>query len=179
MIKPDSLPMRSGQGAIRPISILTIGCVGLGLLGIGALCEPTPLVVYNATASAPIGFYAVLPASPLGKGDLVLVYPPDAARLLAAERGYLPAGVPLVKRVAAVAGELVCARADGVSIGGVVVAHALAADARGRPLHAWSGCGVLGPEAVFLLTADIPASFDSRYFGPVPIGSVIGRLAPL
>jgi conjugative transfer signal peptidase TraF len=182
MVKLETLPMRSrqrGQGAIHPNPMLTIGCVGLALLGIGALGEPTPLVVYNATASAPIGFYAVLAASPLRKGDLVLVYPPEAARRLAAQRDYLPTGVPLVKRIAAVAGELVCARADGVRIGGVVVAHALAADARGRMLRAWSGCGVLGPEEVFLLTADIPASFDSRYFGPVPIGSVIGRLAPL
>ncbi len=179
MIKLETLCGQSGQGGIRPSSILIIGCVGLGLLGIGALGETTPLVVYNATASAPIGFYAVQPASPLHRGDLVLVHPPEAAGRLAAERGYLPTGVPLVKRVAAVAGERVCARADEVRIGGGVVAHALAADARGRPLHAWSGCGVLGPETVFLLMAEIPASFDSRYFGPVPVGSVIGRLVPL
>jgi conjugative transfer signal peptidase TraF len=148
-------------------------------MGFAIFGKPMPRVVYNATASAPIGYYAVLPAFPLYPGDLVLVNPPDAARRLAADREYLPMGVPLVKRIAAVGGELVCAGADGVRVGGVVVAHALAVDARGRALPAWSGCGALGPNEVFLLTADIPASFDSRYFGPVPIGSVIGRLVPL
>jgi conjugative transfer signal peptidase TraF len=148
-------------------------------MGFAIFGKPTPRVVYNATASAPIGYYLVLPAVPLHRGDLVLVNPPDAARRLAAERDYLPTGVPLVKRIAAVAGELVCAGADGVRVRGVVVAHALAVDARGRLLPAWSGCGALGPDEVFLLMADVPASFDSRYFGPVPIGSVIGRLVPL
>jgi conjugative transfer signal peptidase TraF len=176
------VPRRTVRGrpaAIRTGSVLATGCVGLASMAFAIFGKPAPRVVYNATASAPIGYYAVLPAFPLHPGDLVLVKPPDAARRLASEREYLPTGVPLVKRIAAVAGELVCAGADGVRVGGVVIAHALAVDARGRALPAWSGCGALGPNEVFLLMADIPASFDSRYFGPVPIGSVIGRLVPL
>jgi conjugative transfer signal peptidase TraF len=171
--------IRGRRSTIRAGCVLTTGCVGLASMGFVILVKPMPCIVYNATASAPIGYYVVLPAFPLHRGDLVLVNPPYAARHLAAERNYLPTGVPLVKRIAAMGGELVCAGADGVSIRGVVVAHALVADTRGRRLPAWSGCGALGPDEVFLLTADIPTSFDSRYFGPVPAGSVIGRLAPL
>jgi len=52
-------------------------------------------------------------------------------------------------------------------------------DREGRPLPAWQGCRPLAPGEVFLLMANIPASFDGRYFGPIPRAAIIGRLVPL
>ena len=77
-----------------------------------------PLIVWNATASAPIGFYRVQPAGewPLRNGELVLVRPDAASAQLYAERGYLPLGVPLLKRIAATAGQIVCEQDGMVSI---------------------------------------------------------------
>jgi conjugative transfer signal peptidase TraF len=158
---------------------LVLAGLGLGWIGFGAVGRPAPLLIYNASASARIGFYRVLPAAPPRRGDLVLVHPPEAARRLATDRGYLPAGVPLVKRVAALSGDTVCAAMQAISINGAAVATRLSADAAARPLPAWSGCHLLGPGELFLLMADVPDSFDSRYFGPVSIGAVVGRLAPL
>ncbi|EGY02467.1 plasmid transfer protein TraF [Nitrospirillum viridazoti Y2] len=141
--------------------------------------QPAPRLVWNASASAPIGLYLVQPGRVAVRGDLVLARTPDAVVELAAARGYLPAGVPLVKRVAALSGDVVCGDRAAVSINGVPVAVRLDKDSHGRPLSAWEGCRVLLPGDLFLLMADVPGSFDSRYFGPVQAGTIIGRLVPL
>lgn len=156
-----------------------LGAAVLGLLALGASMHGTPLLIYNASASAPIGFYRVLPRQRLHLGDLLVATAPEPAQLLAAERGYLPRGVPLVKRVAALPGDRVCSEGEVISINNAPVAFGLAEDRAGRPLPGWRGCQVLGPREIFLLMADVTDSFDSRYFGPVTTDAVIGRLVPL
>lgn len=162
----------------RPRAVLALTLFGLGLIGLATLARPAPWLVWNASASAPIGLYRVLPGKPI-RGDLVLVRTPSSVRQLAAERGYLPQNVPLVKRVAALDGDIVCAADDVISVNGRVVAERLARDRLGRPLPAWTGCQTLGPDDVFLLMEDVTGSFDGRYFGPVRRAAIIGRLAPL
>lgn len=134
--------------------------------------------VYNASASAPIGWYRLLPAFPMHDGDLVLVPVPEPFDTLAADRGYLPRSVPLVKRVAS-AGAAVCASGNAVTIDGKPAVDRLPADREGRALPAWSGCCHLAAEEIFLLMPDVPDPFDGRYFGPVAAEAVIGRLEPL
>lgn len=162
----------------RPCRLLALAGLGLTALGFAVLAEPAPRVVWNASASAPVGLYWVIHAAP-ARGDLVLADLPPDARRLAAERGYLPASVPLVKRVAAQAGDTVCADDETVSINGRPVAVRLARDRLGRALPAWIGCRVLAEDELFLLMADAPGSFDGRYFGPVQRTAVMGRLVPL
>jgi conjugative transfer signal peptidase TraF len=144
-----------------------------------APARPIPRLVWNATASAPIGLYWVRPGEPIARGDLVLATLPDEARRLAAERRYLPSNVPAVKRVAARVGDRICGAGDRILVNGVVAAERLKADGQGRPLPAWQGCRVLYRDEVFLLMEGVPASFDGRYFGPVGTDHVIGRLVPL
>ncbi|MDE2466504.1 MAG: S26 family signal peptidase [Alphaproteobacteria bacterium] len=145
-----------------------------------ALAWPRPpRIIWNATASAPIGLYAVLPVHNLAPGQLVLArLPPKAARL-AARRGYLPLGLPVVKRVVALAGARICAHGHILSQGGHVIAYRLFADSRRRPLPLWNGCLRLSEQEAFLLMAGKRHSFDSRYFGPVRRAAIIGRLVPL
>jgi conjugative transfer signal peptidase TraF len=101
------------------------------------------------------------------------------AALLAAQRAYLPLTVPLLKRVGAVAPQRVCTVGHSVRIDGVPVATVLAADHLGRPLPSWRQCRRLRPGELFLLSATNPASFDSRYFGPVAASAVIGVAHPV
>lgn len=162
----------------RPRAVLALSLLGLSLIGLAALARPAPWLVWNASASAPIGLYRVLPGE-TGPGDLVLVHTPDSVRQFAAERGYLPQNVPLVKRVAALGGDVVCAAGDAVSVNGRVVAERLARDRLSRPLPTWTGCQTLKPDDVFLLMEGAADSFDGRYFGPVPTADIIGRLVPL
>jgi conjugative transfer signal peptidase TraF len=172
-------PVRRRRGRRCPRAILAAALAGLGLLGCAAFARPTPLIIYNASASAPIGFYRVLPAEPIRRGDLVLAHTPASVDKLAAERDYLPATVPLVKRVVALGGDTVCAIHHAITIDGRHVANQLTADRLGRPLPDWRGCRTLGPDDIFLLMQGAPDSFDGRYFGPIPVSAVIGRLVPL
>jgi conjugative transfer signal peptidase TraF len=139
----------------------------------------TAAFVWNATASAPIGLYRVRGDRALARGDLVLALPAPSLAAFAARQGYLPSGVPLVKRIAAVAGDAVCTRGDAIFINGRVAAARRAADGKGRPLPAWAGCARLRRSEVFLLMETVADSFDGRYFGPTPASQIVGRLVPL
>ncbi|WP_200863955.1 S26 family signal peptidase [Asticcacaulis sp. AC466] len=141
--------------------------------------QKVPAVVYNPSASAPLGYYRTLPATPLKWGDWVLVEAPDFARRLADSRGYLPANVPMIKAVAALAGDRICADGNRITINGTVAAVRLRIDHRGRPLPWWTGCRTLTNGEIFVLNRAAPSSFDGRYFGPMSRQSVLARLVHL
>lgn len=148
--------------------------IGIALLGLTMAFPPAPRLVWNASASAPVGLYLVTPGARPDPGDMVIARLPDPWRLMAARRHYLPANVPLVKRVAAAAGDEVCARGSHVFVNGKWVANRRAADANGRSLPWWSGCKRLRGHQLFLLMPGSSASFDGRYFGITEGALVIG-----
>ena len=144
-------------------------------LGATIALRPTPLLVWNASASTPVGLYAVTAGAPLDSGDYVIARLPGALRDLAARRHYLPANVPLVKRVAAVPGDAVCAFGETIWINGRRAALRRRTDGMGRPMPWWTGCVRLRGTTHFLLIAANPASFDGRYFGPTAGADIIGK----
>lgn len=161
------------------VSITAAMALGLAALGASSLGQARPRLVWNATASAPLGLYGVVAADDMRVGDLVVATAPAPLAALFAERGYLPTGVPLIKRVAALPGSTVCRVDTTVLIEGNPVTEALRADTTGRPLPVWSGCHRLQQDEVFLLVPDVPASLDGRYFGAVSRTSILGRAVPL
>lgn len=151
--------------------------LGLLAVALGATIAwpPRPVLLWNASASAPIGLYGVDAGAPVARGDMVIARLPQPARSLAAKRGYLPLRVPLVKRVAALAGDRVCARHSEISINARRAALRRRIDSLGRALPWWwQGCRTLRAGEVLLLT-DNPASLDGRYFGPVGRGELVGK----
>lgn len=165
--------------ARSPRLVMALTGAAVGLIATSAVIQPLPLLVWNASASAPIGLYLVQPHAQPNRGDMALIEPPPAVALLAAERGYLPPGVPLVKRIAAVSGDTVCAIGPVIFFDGKPVAERLLTDALGRSLPGWQGCRTLTDGEVFPLMAAVPDSFDGRYFGPVTASQVLGRLVSL
>ncbi len=163
--------LRQRRRARRLVAGLAIGSVALGLT---IAWPPAPRLVWNASASAPIGLYQVYPGAPARAGDMVVARLPGGFRMLAAERHYLPANVPLVKRVAAVAGSQVCAGGRTILIDGRPVATRQTADPHGRTLPWWDGCVDLRGRQLFLLM-DAPDSFDGRYVGITDDSDVVGR----
>lgn len=150
--------------------------VGAGILVLTAtiVSPPAPRLLWNASASAPIGLYRVSPGAPAAVGDMVAARVPLRWRRLAAERHYLPENVPLVKRVAATAGSLVCASGGVIHVDDREVARRRRADGRGRPMPWWSGCVHLSGQQRLLLM-DAPDSFDGRYFGITEGSDIVGR----
>jgi len=137
------------------------------------------LLLWNATASAPRGLYLLRPAKRLHVGELVAEQPPASLANMLAARGSLPLGVPLLKYIAALAGQTICRRHDTVTIDGVAVAVARDSDHLGHPLPVWQGCRTLRAGEVFLLNRDAPDSFDGRYFGVLPVSTITARATPL
>jgi type IV secretory pathway protease TraF len=82
-------------------ALRTAICAALGVAVIAlpvAMTLPVRLV-YNATASAPLGWYVVVPVQDAGVGDVVLAHLPSSAAGIADERHYLPESVPILKPV--------------------------------------------------------------------------------
>lgn len=151
-----------------------IGAFGAGLLGLTIFFSPTPRLVWNASSSVPVGLYAIHPGERPLPRDFVLATLSEPWRGLAARRQYLPVNVPLVKRVAAAEGDLVCAFDRLIVVNGAVIARRLRKDAHGRLLPWWEGCHRLRGKELFLLSRDKVSSFDGRYFGVTRPVDIIG-----
>ena len=148
-------------------------------IGFSALFHPSPRLIWNASASVPVGLYRVRPAETLHVGELVVAMPPEPLASYLADRGYLPEGVPLLKHILALAGHTVCRIGDTITIDGATVGRALAGDWRGRKLPIWQGCQILATGRVFLMNEQSAHSLDGRYFGPLATSAVIGLAVPL
>ena len=147
-------------------------------LGLTIAIAPRPRLLWNASASAPIGLWHVVPDAPSKRGGMVIVRLAEPWRSLAARRRYLPANVPLIKRIAAEPGDRVCAIGADIIVEGARIATRRQHDGAGRAMPHWQGCQVLRDGATLLLMDD-PASFDGRYFGPTARRDIIGRAYPL
>ncbi|NIJ46662.1 S26 family signal peptidase [Rhizomicrobium electricum] len=168
------------QGSRRWLTVVALASAGIFA---AAICRnyasPRPLLVWNASASAPVGLYIRGDESAVSLGDLVLVEPPRNLARFADKRHYLPLGVSLIKRVMALSGSTICGAGDTVRIDGRVFLKRRRLDGQLLPLPSWSGCHRLGSGEVFLAMENVPGSFDGRYFGPLPVTTIKGRLVPL
>ena len=144
-----------------------------------AMVHVAPRLVWNASASVPVGLYEIGSATPLEVTDLVAVNAPEPLAAFLADRGYLPRGVPLLKRIAALPGQTVCRSAADITVDGNTVGDALDRDRLGRTLPNWQGCHRLGANELFLMNIGVRDSLDGRYFGPLAVTTVMGRATPL
>ncbi|UWU19258.1 conjugative transfer signal peptidase TraF (plasmid) [Rhizobium sullae] len=162
----------------RAIVVLSMAAVAAILLVVTAVAGGYRI---NLTPSEPLGLWRIAPLyRPAAIDDLVFICPPETAAMRAARaRGYLRSGscpgsvAPLIKTVIAVAGQHV---EIGVSLSvdgrGVSSSSLALRDGKGRPLTPFPS-SIVPPGYVFLHSA-FPGSYDSRYFGPVPISGILG-----
>lgn len=159
-------------------------CMGAALVALvlPAMEQVRTRIVYNPSDSVARGWYLIAPdvdPDSLPVGTIVLARLPDGVAIFASQRGYLPSGIPILKRIGAVAPQSVCVREQAVRIDGTSVATARLGDATRRPLPVWAQCRRLAENELFLLSDTNPTSFDSRYFGPIDTSAVLGIATPL
>jgi len=149
----------------------TRGTVVLGLCVLGVVAA-LPWYRVNISPSVPYGLYRLQPVpATLERGDLVVLPVPASAQ------PWHSRWLPLLKPVAATAGQDVCVQDDTLWIGAQSygpVRH----EAHGRSLPHLEGCAIVAPGTVFL-ASHAPASLDSRYFGPVAVSSLTAHAFPV
>ncbi len=142
--------------------------LGLGLMAIGALIFAPFLghqkrLVWNRTASTPIGLYWVKDG-PVAYDRWAVLSPKSDGSQWAQHNGYVGEDWPLVKQIAGLPGDKICRENEIILINGEVRAIALKQDDLQRELPVWSGCFMLSEDEIFLLNVH-PKSLDGRYFG--------------
>jgi conjugative transfer signal peptidase TraF len=158
--------------------LLTTSAATVGI-ALTAFIDVPKKLVWNASASVPLGLYAITIADHLSVGDRVAIDPPEPLARYLAARGYLPRGVPLLKTIAATQGQRVCRIGSKIIINGQAVGEAFVRDRLGRDLPDWQGCRRIGADELFLMNSSVPDSFDGRYFGPTLASAIIGKAVPL
>lgn len=157
--------------------IMTIGAVAI--LAGPIVAKPSPIYIWNSSASVPVGLYRVRPASSRYVTELVAVQPPEPLATYLHLNGYLPTAIPMLKRVLALPRQSVCRSGSTITVDGIVMGKALERDSRGRPLPVWEGCDVVEDGKLFLMNWQAADSFDGRYFGMTPATAVVGRVRPV
>ncbi|MCZ4341386.1 S26 family signal peptidase [Sphingomonadaceae bacterium G21617-S1] len=178
-VEAPASPKPKGKRKPAPRRAFAMAGIGVGLLVSTIAVNPAPRLIWNASASAPIGLYSNAPSAPVARGDMVIARVPEHLRALASERGYIPAKVPLVKRVGAVAGDTVCAFGQEILLNGAQAGERLLVDGQGRDLPQWHGCARLRDGQYFLMMPGNAASFDGRYFGLSDAADIVGRASAL
>ena len=152
------------------------GVMTLAVIGTAGqiIFPPKPVLLYNPSESAEVGWYRLKQDQPIILGAQVAAYAPEWARKLADARGYLPYDYPMIKTVWAVNGDEVCYNNQSVSVPKRPDIPVLGQDVLGRDMPQKSGCIVLGLGEYMLLSPDVQTGFDSRYFGPVRAENILG-----
>ena len=156
---------------------MTIGAVAM--LAGPIVAQPSPIYIWNSSASVPVGLYRVRPVGNRYVTELVAVRPPEPLASYLDLNGYLPTGVPMLKRVLALPAQTVCRNGLTISVDGIKIGEARERDRRGRPLPAWAGCDVVGEGELFLMNWQSATSLDGRYFGMMPATAIMGRAGPV
>ena len=144
-----------------------------------AVVEMPPLLLWNASASAPLGLYAIRKMAAPTAGALAVLEPPDKVARFGAKRGYLPLGVPMLKHIEGLPGQQVCRLGRLITVNGLAVGAALERDRKGRALPEWQGCHIIAAAEIFVMNRKVKDSLDGRYFGPFPASSIVGAALPL
>jgi conjugative transfer signal peptidase TraF len=142
-------------------------------------------VRFNSTGSLPLGLYRVSTAA---DADLAEFCPPDPLSRLSVVRQYRNRGNcpdgdnPLMKPIVARSGDVVVLSKLGIQVNGVLLRNTAprSQDSNARLLpHFPFGIYRVSSGTVWVASSYHPLSFDSRYFGPIPISIIRHRLKPL
>ena len=179
---------RGVASAVHPWS--TVGVLAVAGLVCVIVFRHTPLRL-NLSSSIPPGWYiarGIGTGGPVRRGTLVAACLPIVAARWGRARGYLHRGscaggtAPVGKPVFAIGGDTITVGSFGLELNGNPASRTmpLRQDSDGRPLpRVPDGRYVVQPSEVWLVSTYSPRSWDSRYFGPVPVSAIISALRPL
>ena len=139
-----------------------------------------PVFIINKSPSVPLGIYWIDRMTIPKKGDIVIIDIPESIRQLAYERKYVSKSAKLLKPLAANGNDEICLTKDQeFKINGESFGYFLDKDADGKKMpKMFSGCEKIRTNEIGVASKK-HNSFDSRYFGPVPKESIVGKAKPV
>lgn len=161
-----------------------LAIIGTVLIGLG---ESFGLLVSVTDSAAPAGVYRVT-SRVASRGELVAACLPARVAQFGAARGYLRTGgcpanaEPVAKIVGALPGDLLEIEPGFVAVNGRRFTNSATTthDSARRPLsHVHWGRFRVASGEVWLFGFNDRRSWDSRYFGPVPLRNIRGILQPV
>ena len=163
-----------------PLYVMACAAVGVTLLSLSWRSMGV-LIVLNPTASEPTGFYRiVIHAVPDYQRGMTVVFPvPVPFQSLVYGRGWLKAGVPLMKNIGALAGDQVCVSEDHFEVNGKDLGPVSTVDRTGASLPRLRGCFQIADGYFFPMSQYHERSFDGRYIGAQPLAVITGEARPL
>lgn len=164
---------------MKRCTIFVTATLAIGTIAITATVAMPRRIIWNASASVPLGLYAIQDVNQFRVGDLLVATPPPEIEEFLARGRYVPAGVPLIKHVAALPEQTICRIGHTIVVDMRVVGQARTFDSKDRPLPYWQGCLTLGSQQIFLMNAAVSDSLDGRYFGPFERNDIVGRAVPI
>ncbi len=169
--------MRRAKFFVATAAIIALTVVTAGLL-LG--------IRWNPTTSLPPGLYRI---SSDANTSLIAFCPTGVSEKDSILRGYRPRGMqcpdhyaPILKPIAARAGDLVTVTVKGISVNGKALPNTqqFLIDSQHRPMNVWpSGTYTVAPGTVWVLSTYSKYSYDSRYYGPIQLAQVIAHVKPL
>ncbi len=159
---------------IVPLAI-AVSCV-LGLLFVSTFYGKKYFIL-NQTQSLPRGFYRIIEQEDYHRGDLVAFHIPDTIRTFIESKYQLPRDAYLMKYIVGVPGDTYSISNGKFVVEGELIGDVLAADSEGGPMPVYHYKGVL-EQGVLVAKKELSTSIDSRYFGPVSQGDIIGVAEP-
>lgn len=171
-------PERVRRSVLRVCLLAGVLCSLVGVCAVSG-------IRFNASESLPGFFYIVTNNA---TSPLIEFCPEGGSSLLSKERAYRRPGAcpdgatPMLKPIAAQAGDLVEVSPHGITVNGTELRNSAprSRDSRGRPLAHWPFGRYPVPEGFVWVVSEYNAlSFDSRYFGPIPVASIRHHLRPL
>ena len=157
---------RSRIGNFFPlmVALIVILCVlSIRLLGYG--------MTYQYSASMPIGLSVVVPVHHIQRHDIVIFRLTPAIRNGLLRQGWQSPPTILMKTVMAIPGDVVCKRDQAIWVNHQCIAPVIHQHFVDQPF-----CQVLPANYYLLMSTHHKNSFDSRYFGPVSIKQILGRV---
>ena len=161
--------------------------VSIGTAVLVAAAKSLGLMISETDSAAPAGVYR-LTNTLFKRGDLVVACLPREIAREGLGRGYLQAGPcpgnaePVAKIIGALPGDLLDVESSHTCVNGLCFDNSAVAqtDTIGRDLsHVGFGKRVVAPNQIWLFGFNDRKSWDSRYFGPLPIPNVRGKAQPI
>lgn len=137
------------------------------------------LIIFNGTHSLPTGFYFNEKRDHFEVGDLSILSIPSSAISYLMDNEILDKEDVLLKYILGKEGDYFCTKNGKFTINEELIGPIFSEDSRGNPLPKLNICGALPKGFVVVGNSDKANSFDSRYFGAVPVSLLIGVAHPL